>query len=258
MSFPSRDLKRRFGKPFGFVVIGLIIGLVVCFLTSCDPGAVFEPGGEIGLSDPPAGPTETGPKGDEPGEPSTGSPAEAPSFLFIENTLGDTVGIFSGVTVGIGQTRDLGLVVASGSERTYAVVTGIEGPICDLGRFEIVGVRDDGTAGSNRGGLSPAAAREVSWREALEIVGRKAPGGLVPADDMTAWFRDACVTPGGERGRVLAWRVPFGPAGGRYVADVIVRGLAEGRGETKTYFELQGWPGESFRWANHSAVEVVP
>lgn len=193
-----------------------IIVLAMLLLWGCDvPGT---PRPLVGVDDEPVV--------EEPEEPEppedAGDTNEQPDYLTQVTTHQDTLFIRSAASVGVGETRDVEGRIASTGERTFNVVVGVESPICDLERFEIVGIVDNGTA---------------------------AMGALALAGPFTEWMADACT--------VLGWRVPFGPGGGEYEFAVRIRGLDAGEAEFRTQFEVAGFDGQSFRWAAFTGIEVL-
>lgn len=204
---------------------------LVMLACGCDRVPVFEPDpGDVAVQpQTPIAPGPTDPGPTAPSDPAGPGPTATPTDLLQITTQGDSLFASSGGHVGVGQTARIPIRMRVAGERTYAVVVGQESGAC-TGRLELVGIADDGTAGMNRA-LAPSAV-------------------LTPADAFTSWFADACY--------LLAWKVPFGPGGGTYDAEIVIRGVEAGTTLIRTQFEVLGYPGESFRWVVHSKVDVVP
>lgn len=239
-------------NPWKITAIALAVVCLFLLLFGCDAAVTPGPTGPVAIG-PPSSPTNPSTPGTTaPEDPATPPTSGAPSYLIVENELGDSIAVRAGATVGVGLTRDVESRIRIAADRRYAVIVGMEGAVCDRGTAAIVGIVDDGTAGNSVKGDLAGAVRGVSYpavspTEARAMLRGSTGRDLTTAEDFTAWFDSACT--------LLAWWVE-GPR--VYDFAVRVRGLAAGESLARSQFELVDWPGADFRWTAFTGLKVVP
>lgn len=208
---------------YSWIVAAAILILLVALCVRCVPGEDFV---QI------AGPDGGGLDGEPDAPVSPGPDPTGPVAFLVETTHGDTLYVQAGEHVGVGLRDSLKVEIHAAAERTFAVMVGMEGPVCAAGRAKLVGISPVYAGGSPR--LAVLAFHR----------------GLVLSEAFTAWFADACT--------LIAFFYDIPQGGGLREFYILVEGLAPGDSEVRTQFEIPGFGGENFRWTARSSLEVVP
>lgn len=157
----------------------------------------------------------------QPDDPPPSGDAE-PSHTIVVTTTGDSLAVPTLASVAVGDTVSFEVHMRLGAFHDYGVVVGMEKSFCETGAARIVSV----------------------------TIPEPPEGRLSLADDFTAWFEDACF--------LAPFRVLVPGGGKTYEFTVQVEGLAPGRTQVRTYMELLGFPGESFRYPFATFIRVDP